>query len=201
MRNNNRCKEGRIVASIFIVLLTPVIFLILLAAFDKTIIFVPFNTNAVVYVLGGEDRVSGAGFHVLDKSREFYDIIPMSSQTSSVKVWVDLEENYNNQRNITIEAEITWRFKDLNKSEYLVPFWEMIQKQKGEFKKKIKSFLCSFDKEEKLAGEDNPVDKDKLSQKIKSDLNKDGFIEVIEIKIISMESKNGGHPNPDTPNC
>ena len=76
MRNNNRCKEGRIVASIFIVLLTPVIFLILLAAFDKTIIFVPFNTNAVVYVLGGEDRVSGAGFHVLDKSREFYDIIP-----------------------------------------------------------------------------------------------------------------------------
>lgn len=112
MRNNNRCKEGRIVASIFIVLLTPVIFLILLAAFDKTIIFVPFNTNAVVYVLG-----------------------------------------------------------------------------------------CSFDKEEKLAGEDNPVDKDKLSQKIKSDLNKDGFIEVIEIKIISVESKNGGHPNPDTPNC
>lgn len=201
MRNNNRCKEGRIVASIFIVLLTPVIFLILLAAFDKTIIFVPFNTNAVVYVLGGEDRVSGAGFHVLDKSREFYDIIPMSSQTSSVKVWVDLEENYNNQRNVTIEAEITWRFKDLNKSEYLVPFGEMIQKQKGEFKKKIKSSLCSFDKEEKLAGEDNPVDKDKLSQKIKSDLNKDGFIEVIEIKIISVESKSGGHPNPDTPNC
>ena len=125
----------------------------------------------------------------------------MSSQTSSVKVWVDLEENYNNQRNVTIEAEITWRFKDLNKSEYLVPFGEMIQKQKGEFKKKIKSSLCSFDKEEKLDGEDNPVDKDKLSQKIKSDLNKDGFIEVIEIKIISVESKNGGHPNPDTPNC
>lgn len=144
MRNNNRCKEGRIVASIFIVLLTPVIFLILLAAFDKTIIFVPFNTNAVVYVLGGEDRVSGAGFHVLDKSREFYDIIPMSSQTSSVKVWVDLEENYNNQINVTIEAEITWRFKDLNKSEYLVPFGEMIQKQKGEFKKENKIFPLFF---------------------------------------------------------
>ena len=129
MRHDNNCREGRIVASILIVLLTPVILIILLAAFDKTIIFVPFNTKAVVYRIGGDDKVLGAGFHFLDQTREFYDIIPMSSQTTSVKVWVDLEENYRNQRNVTIETEITWRFKDLNKSENLVSFGEMTQNQ------------------------------------------------------------------------
>lgn len=201
MRHDSNCREGRIVASILIVLLTPVILIILLAAFDKTIIFVPFNTKAVVYVLGGEDKVLGSGFHVLDQTKEFYDIIPMSSQTSSVKVWVDLEENYRNQRNVTIETEITWRFKDLNKSEHLVSFGEMAQNQKGEFKKKIRSSLCSFDKEESMISKDNPIDKDKLSQKIKNNLNKDESIEVIEVKIARVEAKDGRHSNPDTPNC
>jgi len=201
MRHDSNCREGRIVASILIVLLTPVILIILLAAFDKTIIFVPFNTKAVVYRIGGDDKVLGAGFHVLDQTKEFYDIIPMSSQTSSVKVWVDLEENYRDQRNVTIETEITWRFKDLNKSEHLVSFGEMAQNQKGEFKKKIRSSLCSFDKEESMISKDNPIDKDKLSQKIKNNLNKDESIEVIEVKIASVEAKDGRHSNPDTPNC
>lgn len=187
--------------SIFIVLLTPVMLLMLLAAFDKTIIFVPFNTKAVVYVLGGKDKVLGAGFHILDKGREFYDIFPMSSQTSSVKVWVDLEEDYHNQKNIAVETEITWRFKDLNKSEYLSSFGETAQRQRNEFKKKIRSSLCSFNKEESMIGKDGTIDKDKLSQKIKNDLNKDESIEVIEVKIASVEAKGGRHSNPDTPNC
>lgn len=173
----------------------------ILAAFDRTIIFVPFNTKAVVYVLGGEDKILGTGFHILDKGREFYDIFPMSPQTSSVKVWLDLEENYRNQRNVTIETEITWRFKDLNKFEYLFSFREMLQKQRNEFEKKIKSSLRSFNEEESWTSEDSLIDKGKLLRKLKNDLNKDDFIEVIEIKIISENLKSGRYPNPDTPNC
>jgi len=181
----------------FTILITPVILLIILAAFDRTIIFVPFNTKAVVYVLGGKNKVLGAGFHVLNKGREFYDIFPMSSQTSLVKVWVDIEDNYHNKRNTIVETEITWCFKDLNKSKHLTSLRETVQKQKRDFEKKIRSSLCSFDKEESMISKDNPVDKEKLSQKIKNDLNKDESIEVIEVKIASVEA----HSNPDTPNC
>lgn len=190
-------KRDTLLILFFTILITPVILLIILAAFDRTIIFVPFNTKAVVYVLGGKNKVLGAGFHVLNKGREFYDIFPMSSQTSLVKVWVDIEDNYHNKRNTIVETEITWCFKDLNKSKHLTSFRETVQKQKRDFEKKIRSSLCSFDKEESMISKDNPVDKEKLSQKIKNDLNKDESIEVIEVKIASVEA----HSNPDTPNC
>jgi hypothetical protein len=190
-------KRDTLLILFFTILITPVILLIILAAFDRTIIFVPFNTKAVVYVLGGKNKVLGAGFHVLNKGREFYDIFPMSSQTSLVKVWVDIEDNYHNKRNTIVETEITWCFKDLNKSKHLTSLRETVQKQKRDFEKKIRSSLCSFDKEESMISKDNPVDKEKLSQKIKNDLNKDESIEVIEVKIASVEA----HSNPDTPNC
>lgn len=185
---------------LFIMTITP-IFLIL---FNRRVIVVPFGKNAIV-VNGVDSQVMGPGFHTIDADLFLdYEIISNSPNVSSEEAKINFEEDdYHAERSVIVEAETTWKYKDIKKSKYnnSGSFGEMVRYQNQDFTKQIKSFICSFDKEEGPITEDSAIDKDALANHLKDNFDDDNSIDVYEVKITKIKQLNERNFDYDASSC
>lgn len=185
---------------LFIMAITP-IFLIL---FNRRVIVVPFGKNAVV-VNGVDSQVMGPGFHTIDADLfTEHEIISNSPNVSSEEVKINFEDDdYRTERSVIVEAETTWKYKDIKKSKYnnSGSFGEMARYQNQDFTKQIKSLICSFDKEEGLITEGSSIDKDAIANRLKDNFDDDDSIDVYEVKITKVKQLNERNFDYDALSC
>lgn len=167
------------------------------------VIVVPFGKNAVV-VNGANSQVMGPGLHTIDADLfPEHEIVSNSPHVSSEEVKINFEDDYHTERSVIVEAETTWEYKDIKKSKYnnSRSLGEMARYQNKDFTEQIKSFICSFDKEEGPIAEDRAIDKDALANRLKDNFDDDDSIDVYEVKITKLKQLNKRNFDYDASSC